>query len=152
MRNGEYELVVAPEDYPGKKYRGRYCYEHHLVWWQNTGSLPGPDEVIYHRNDNKRDNRFKNLEKKSNGKHSREHNLQRGRKIAVIRCPACGETFERPARQTHLRMKATSITFCSRACIGRFFKRGEKLSRREKDQIAKQSVIKVETRSGIPEW
>ena len=34
MKNGPYILVAALETYPGKKYRGKYCYEHHMVWWK----------------------------------------------------------------------------------------------------------------------
>jgi hypothetical protein len=31
VRNGKYTLVVAPAEYPGMRYRGRYVYEHHLL-------------------------------------------------------------------------------------------------------------------------
>lgn len=31
MKNGDYILVIAPDWYRGKRYRGKYCYEHHLV-------------------------------------------------------------------------------------------------------------------------
>ena len=33
MINGDYILVVAPDDYPGVRYREKYCYEHYLVYW-----------------------------------------------------------------------------------------------------------------------
>ena len=39
MKNGPYEMVIAPEEYPGRRYRNRYVYEHQLVWWKNTGKL-----------------------------------------------------------------------------------------------------------------
>ena len=45
MINGDYILVVAPPDYPGVKYRGRYCYEHRLVWWKEHNFLPKDDEI-----------------------------------------------------------------------------------------------------------
>lgn len=76
MKNGPYELVVAPPGFPGKRYRGRYAYEHTVVWWQHTGEVPGPDETIHHKNENKRDNRFDNLERKTRSRHTRDHNLQ----------------------------------------------------------------------------
>ena len=31
MKSGNYILIKAPDNYPGKKYRGKYCYEHHYV-------------------------------------------------------------------------------------------------------------------------
>ena len=73
MKNGPYELVVAPDGYPGKRYRGRYVYEHVLVWWANTGELPSPGKVVHHKNGKQRDNRFRNLELKTRAIHTREH-------------------------------------------------------------------------------
>lgn len=119
MRNGPYELVVAPPDYPGKRYRDRYCYEHHLIWWQETGELLEPGEVLHHINGEKRDNRFENLEKMSNVEHSREHTLSRGRVMVDIRCPMCHTVFTRRRSKTHLSREETQNTFCSSACSGR---------------------------------
>lgn len=146
MKNGGYELVVAPKDYPGKKYRGRYCYEHHLVWWENTGTIPKHDEVIHHVNENKRENRFENLEKKKRTDHDHYHGSRRKRQIVTIKCPSCGTVFEREARQTHLKKPANLITLCSRSCIGTFFHKKRTLSNREKERMAKKSIIKIETR------
>lgn len=61
MRNGPYEMVVAPAGYPGKKYRGRYVYEHQLVWWKKTGKLVPLGFVLHHKNEHKRHNVFSNL-------------------------------------------------------------------------------------------
>lgn len=77
MKNGPYELVIAPADYPGMKYRGRYIYEHILVWWQNTGEILSDDEVVHHKDENKRNNVFDNLEKKTRSKHAAEHDPNR---------------------------------------------------------------------------
>lgn len=73
MKNGPYELIVAPEEYPGMKYRGRYCYEHHLVYWRAHGVIPEPGQIIHHINENKRDNRLVNLELMDVGDHGRHH-------------------------------------------------------------------------------
>lgn len=77
MKNGPYEMVIAPKDYPGKKYRDRYCYEHTLVWWKNTGTIPKDNEIIHHKNGNKRDNPFSNLELRKKGGHVNYHNVNR---------------------------------------------------------------------------
>lgn len=77
MRNGPYILVGAPEDYPGPKYRGRYCYEHHLVWWENGGQLPRVGELIHHVNHDKTDNQYENLELMTVSAHTRQHNFER---------------------------------------------------------------------------
>ena len=119
MRNGNYELVKAPDGYPGKKYRGKYCYEHHLVWWQNTGELPDPGEVVHHKNENARDNRFENLEIKEWHKHSSDHSSQRGKLMLEMKCPVCGVIFVRAKRNTFLASSKKKASFCSRKCIGR---------------------------------
>lgn len=121
MRNGPYELVIAPDDYPGKKYRGRYCYEHHLVWWRNTGRMPLAGHLIHHRNERKRDNAFSNLEEKLVAVHSSEHTRERHPPL-VIDCGMCGSQFEiQPSRFRERRAKSRSgKLFCSRSCGTKF--------------------------------
>lgn len=77
MKNGPYELVLAPDNYPGKRYRGKYCYEHHLVYWRTHCILPGPGEVVHHKDENKRNNDPANLELKAMSEHSAEHSRER---------------------------------------------------------------------------
>jgi hypothetical protein len=118
MRNGPYELVKAPEDYPGKKYRGRYVYEHHLIWWQNHGYTVPNEHVVHHKNENKRDNRIENLELKSVSEHAREH-VTVG--MGTFKCGTCGK--ECKAKPSHIRFKMkinkTDKMYCSRSCGGR---------------------------------
>jgi HNH endonuclease len=116
VKNGPYELVVAPKDYPGKKYRGRYCYEHHLVFWRKFGRIPKRGECLHHKDDQKRRNVPDNLELKTVVKHVHDHNVQKGRDMVKLRCPCCGDSFERERRQTHF-VKDQERSFCSRPCI-----------------------------------
>lgn len=119
MRNGPYELVIAPAEFPGKKYRDRYCYEHVLVWWQNTGEVPGPDELIHHKNENKRDNRFENLEKKGRGQHTAEHNEERGETVQVV-CgnDRCRRSFpvRRHIHNSRRKNSKCGKLFCNHSC------------------------------------
>ena len=116
MKNGDYILVVAPDWYKGKRYRGRYCYEHHLVWEQNTGT-PVPDGyIVHHKDRNKFNNSFDNLELLKNSEHAKLHST-RGKTMAKLRCPYCKKVFVREKRGLGFR----NISFCSLQCAGKFY-------------------------------
>ena len=89
MKNGDYNIVIAPPEYPGKKYRGRYCYEHRLVFWQTHGRLPDPGEVVHHKDEDKRNNVPKNLEDKPGPDHTRHHHKSAA--TVIVRCHYCGK-------------------------------------------------------------
>lgn len=93
MKNGEYTLIVAPEDYPGKWYRGRYAYEHHVIYWRSTGLIPGRGQVIHHKNEDKRDNRPENLELITVQEHNKRH--PRPRSYITVVCGWCREPFQK---------------------------------------------------------
>lgn len=116
MRNGSYELVVPPEGYPGKRYRGRYAYEHHVVWWNHNREIPAKGEVIHHRNANPRDNRIENLEKLSAHDHLSQHSSQPWTYV-FQECSRCGTTFRLKGCQYRTRLKFNGGKFfCSRSC------------------------------------
>ncbi|HOJ04138.1 MAG TPA: HNH endonuclease [Bacteroidota bacterium] len=50
-----------------------YAYEHHVVWWNSGRQLPGKEEVIHHKNEDKTDNRLSNLELLTRREHCGEH-------------------------------------------------------------------------------
>lgn len=112
MRNGKYELIIPPIDYPGKRYRGRYAYEHHVVFWSANGRLLAPDCVVHHKNDQKRENVPDNLEEKLRGDHTRDHNLAHGRTVKALNCGWCKQDFFRECRQ----LKPMQVNFyCCRS-------------------------------------
>lgn len=113
MRNGKYELITAPEEYPGRLYRGKYCYEHIYVWWLNTKEIPDNKEVIHHINNQKRDNRIENLTKLSISEHGSLHNQVNTK--PNTKCSHCNKEFK--VRPWKLKRK---YTFCSRKCVGLF--------------------------------
>lgn len=116
MRNGPYELVLAPPGYPGMRYRGKYCYEHHLVWWQHTGGTIAPGEVIHHVDEDKRHNVFSNLEKMTRGDHTAEH--AKPPEMMEVVCALCGRMFPMLARKFRdkLRTFGHSDRCCGRSC------------------------------------
>jgi hypothetical protein len=114
MRNGPYELVIAPENYPGKKYRGRYVYEHHLVWWKSTGEILTEDYVLHHKDGDKRHNVVDNLEKMHIGEHVAEHNQV---PLLGLRCGWCGGTFTLlpSVARSRIRQSSSGKVFCCRS-------------------------------------
>lgn len=113
MRNGEYILIIAPKDYPGTLYRGRYCYEHLAVYWENYGVLPKKDEIIHHIDGNKHNNTPSNLKKMTVKEHNKLHG--KGRKMCKFKCTGCGKIFSKPANKVTPNRK---FTCCSRRCVG----------------------------------
>lgn len=112
MKNGPYILAHAPPDFPGKKYRGRYCYEHTLVWWKTHGVLPKKTEILHHRDGNKHNNSPRNIELKTRAEHAKEHNLERKPMEPNVSCSGCGVAFRvRPHR-----IKLKKFIFHSRSC------------------------------------
>lgn len=116
MKNGDYILVIAPDDFPGKKYRNRYCYEHHLIYWQTYGIVPADDEIIHHINGDKHDNSIENLRLEKRNIHSKHHGLLKGINYVDMICPICHKQFSRDRRQTHLDKPGQQCTYCSRHC------------------------------------
>lgn len=114
MRNGNYTLIKTPEGYPGKRYRGRYAYEHHVVWWEKTGEVAGKGFVIHHKNENTHDNRFENLEKKAWAKHSSDH--QPAAEVVDLVCSWCGDGFQRKEKDVRFkRKKGQNRFYCCRS-------------------------------------
>ena len=100
MINGDYILVVAPENYPYKKYRDRYCYEHILNYWLEYGEIPERNQ-IHHKDENKHNNNPNNLESLSAYDHKYIH-AKTGVTMVILKCPSCGVIFERKKGNTHL--------------------------------------------------
>ena len=119
MKNGEYILVKAPKNYKGKLYRGKYCYEHHLVYWQNTGHIVQDTEIIHHKDGNKQNNSFDNLELRNYRQHIILHNKERKTTFVLLKCPGCGKVFTRRKKNSFL-AKGGIVSCCSKMCIGKF--------------------------------
>lgn len=112
MKNGPYILVIPPEDYPGKRYRDKYAYEHHVVYWVNTGIIPKENEIIHHINGDKIDNRIDNLELLTNCEHSKHHGSLKKKKLIEVICYYCGKQFMRESRNIK---KDQTRFFCCRS-------------------------------------
>ena len=119
MKNGPYELVIAPVGYPGKLYRGRYAYEHHVVWWEHTSKRIPKGFEVHHINGDHRDNRIDNLKLLTQAQHRAVHGkLQTEQATLVIFCGFCDKEFyllKSKVKTRLLRSKYDKI-FCSQSC------------------------------------
>jgi hypothetical protein len=119
MKNWAYKRVVAPEDYEGPKYMGRYCLEHHLVWWKHHQSVVPDGHVLHHKNEDPRDNRIENLELLTASEHSKRHAEERAFAAQEeAQCGTCSAVFTLSRSKLSQRKKQSDsgLLFCSKKC------------------------------------
>lgn len=122
MKNGPYELVVAPKDYPGVHYRGRYVYQHHLVWWINTGRVVPKGYEIHHVDGDHRNNYFGNLRLLTSAAHRKVHGkLKRKTPIETV-CGFCKKKIFRTPADYRFKLKTSKLGkfFCSQSCGAKY--------------------------------
>jgi len=129
MKNGEYILIKAPKNWEGKKYRNKYCYEHHFVYWIHYGIIPKEDEVIHHKNKIGTDNNIDNLKLMTVSEHNILHLKERkGQKpiyLIELTCSFCKKKFFRKHAPTIYKMKKGQKHFyCNRSCMASHFGNG----------------------------
>lgn len=66
-------MWVKVKDHPGFPGQSR-VKEHHLVWWERTGQRVQKGFVLHHKDHNKTNNAFENLELMTRAAHMKEHN------------------------------------------------------------------------------
>lgn len=119
MKNGPYNLIVAPENFPGKKYRGRYCYEHLFVFWKHNSFVPGKGFEIHHLNWNHRDNRIENLQLVTSDEHRKLHGKMVTEKATrLTQCGFCKNPLRKLASDIKFKTKVNKYNklFCNRSC------------------------------------
>lgn len=117
MSKGDYNYAIV-RDHPNRT-KNDYVLEHRVVVENSLGRVLSDEEIVHHKNENKKDNRLVNLEVLSAEDHSRLHGKAKGVKEVSLKCPWCKELFQRRSGQTHL-YKGSSYTCCSRSCRGSF--------------------------------
>lgn len=79
-RKGGYVYLLRP-DHPRADKRG-YVKRAWLVWEENTGHIVTPPEIVHHKNEVRKDDKFDNLKLLANKK---AHRLEHGGRIGGIR-------------------------------------------------------------------
>ena len=121
VKNGDY-LFAKIKNHPKANKHG-YVYEHRIVIENNINRILNDNEIVHHKNGNKKDNDINNLELLNNVEHICHHNDERkGRTFVELKCPFCKKLFEKEKRNCHLSKKGQEFTFCSRSCNKNFYK------------------------------
>jgi hypothetical protein len=144
LKNGPYNLVVAPKDYPGMRYRGRYAYEHTVVWWQHHGFVPNKGLEIHHLNNNHRDNKINNLCLVTSAEHRKIHGKQRHEKAKkLLVCRVCEKDFfiTKSAYRSRLKKNVSGNMSCSRLCQYKSMVGGTRAGSRERTVNASRNAV-----------
>jgi hypothetical protein len=116
VSKGDY-LYAIVRDHPNRTSKN-YVLFHRVIVENHLGRLLNSNEIVHHKNHDKKDNRIENLEVMNRSEHTKLHASEVGRKWAELKCPNCDEIFHRELRQTFLQ-KGAKYTCCSRKCMGK---------------------------------
>lgn len=119
-KQNDYNYALV-EDHPNATKKG-YVLEHRVVMENYLGRLLTNDEVVHHKDGNKRNNDINNLELMSNSNHTKFHNIEKSRyklKLMVeMKCPICGKIFDRIKNKSicSTRKRKFNVCCCSKHC------------------------------------
>lgn len=117
ISKGDYNYALVSK-HPNATKNG-YVLEHRIVVENVLGRLLKPDEIVHHKDGNRKNNHPDNLEVMNRNSHSSIHGFLRGRKMVTLKCPFCNVIFTKTHNQTFL-CKGGRYTCCSRICNGKF--------------------------------
>lgn len=118
ISKGDYMYGLVPE-HPNATKNG-YVLLHRLIVENHLGRILNTDEIVHHKNHNKKDNRIENLEVMNKLDHTRMHGLEQGKTVVLLKCPQCSKVFEIPKNKSFLVKKnKLNCTCCSPTCRGK---------------------------------
>lgn len=118
VSKGKYNYAVV-RNHP-KASRFGYVLHHRVVMENHLGRILQDNEVVHHKKkSDKKNNRISNLEVKDKTIHLREHGLENGKSMVLLKCPSCKERFVRQKSKTFLSKNGT-FTCCCASCRGKF--------------------------------
>ena len=122
IRNsGDGRVLVFARRFPGHHNAG-YALRSRIVWWLATGEILRGDKFnLHHKNHDRSDDRFSNLEKIEHRQHSYEHNQHRILWEHKC-CVRCGRIF--PIKPWRLKDPSRG-KYCSQDCYHEQPKRTE---------------------------
>src|SRR6185312_479482 len=117
VSKGDYIYARVPSHTNSTK--NGYVLHHRIVMENHIGRLLTKDEIVHHKDHDRKNNVITNLDIMTNSAHAKMHGLKHGRKMVKFKCPNCKNIFSRRSGNTHLWRNGTYTT-CSRKCSGSF--------------------------------
>lgn len=118
VSKGDYLYALVPE-HPNATKNG-YVLMHRVVVENQLGRVLNRNEVVHHRDGNKKNNDQTNLVVMDRCEHHRHHKLVEGRVLLKMRCPVCEKEFEIYKNQSFLIKKnRLNCNCCSSSCRGK---------------------------------
>ena len=119
VKKGDYVYAVVPE-HPFCTEHG-YVLMHRVVMENHIGRLLNSNEIVHHKDRNKKNNSIDNLELLIASEHSRMHRLEQGKIYVTLRCPWCGKEFDIPKNRSFIiKHNKFNCNCCSTNCRGKF--------------------------------
>lgn len=112
VKKGDYVYAVVPE-HPNATKHG-YVLHHRVVMENFIGRILTAEEVVHHKDENKKNNDLINLELMTRAEHQKLH-ASTGIAYVTLMCAECGLEFTKEKR---LIAKTTKSPKCSRRCNG----------------------------------
>jgi hypothetical protein len=107
---------VYRPDYP-RAYTEGYALRAHVVWWINTGDVHNKSYDIHHKNLNRLDDIFENLDAVDHIEHGKVHNPKTAKIVREFLCSWCGKIFGVTREQLHKReVEGKLPKFCGQLC------------------------------------
>jgi hypothetical protein len=114
---GDYTYAVVL-NHPNRT-KDNYVLLHRIVMENFLGRLLTKDEVVHHKDENKKNNAIENLELMSKSDHVRHHNIEKGNARVKTKCPNCNVDMDIGKGQFFIQ-KGCSFTACSPRCRGQY--------------------------------
>ena len=121
VSKGDYLYALVPE-HP-KATKNGYVLLHRIVMENHLGRFLNANEVVHHKNLNKKDNNIKNLEILSIREHAKKHGLKLKKHMVLLKCPCCKKVFSLARNKSFLVKKTKyNCNCCSCSCRGKLTK------------------------------
>ncbi len=138
VSKGDYKYALVPT-HPNSTNNG-YVLEHRIIAENHLGRLLKKNEIVHHVNENKMDNRRKNLRVMTASSHATVHAFQEGGRCGLFKCQLCGTEFEHTASK-YLRKIAYYLS-CSDAC-SRKLRSAVRKGRLNRHTLRKNNLIQL---------